>query len=342
MRLLVLATTRDGDAAPALAELLARKRHDPTFGRIPLTGLDTAETAALVAASTEVGATESVVRRLQAGTEGNPFFLTATLRSLTDAVPAGAAAGVLERALKDIAVPDGVREMIGRRLAGLSDTANRVLGIASAIGLEFRLEVVEGLIDASEEQVLSAVEEAVAAGLLREVEEDVDRFRFAHALVREAIYENLGATRRTRMHRRIANVLEAFGAPPAELAHHYFEGRHDQAKAIAYAEQAAEQAAAALAYEEAAGYYRRALEAGVDDAAARCALLLALGHVEVRSRRPGRARDLARGGRHRAQRRAARTPGAGRARVRAALCPSRDARPRGSRAPRRGAGRARR
>ncbi len=153
------------------------------------------------------------------------------------------------------------------------------------IGREFRLELVEELLDTSEDKLLNAVEEAVAAGLLREVQEDVDRFLFSHALVREAVYERQSAARRVRLHRRIGEALETLGAPPAELAYHFVEGRRDPEKAARYAEQAAVEAVESLAYEEAAEHYRRALSVA-EDPERRSALLLELGRAEVRAGSP--------------------------------------------------------
>jgi tetratricopeptide (TPR) repeat protein len=138
-------------------------------------------------------------------------------------------------------------------------------------------------------RMIAALEEAVAAGLLREVE--IDRFAFAHVLIREALYQRQSASRRARTHYKIAEALQVdAAAPPAEIAHHLFASGHlDRAgKAIAYATLAGERAEAALAYEQAAGHYRRALAALAEDAdpRLRCDLLLALGGAEQRSGDP--------------------------------------------------------
>ena len=171
----------------------------------------------------------------------------------------------------------------------------QVVTAASVVGREFRLEVLEALIAQPVERLISALEAAIDAGLIREVEDDVDRFVFAHALVREALYERQSAARRVRAHYAIAQALEGlaprFVLPPAELAHHYSESRHldRTGKAIDYAVAAAQQAAASLSWEQAAGHYRRALEGDVP-AERRCELLLALGSAEARSGHPA-ARD---------------------------------------------------
>ncbi len=217
-RMLVLGTVRDADGhrSKELADLLAKLTRDPAFERLSLTGLDDTETQALASAqAAEVSPT--FILRLQEGTDGNPFFIKETLRSLAEVGGEPA----------KLPVPEGVKELIGTRLARLGETANQVLTVASVIGRDFPLEVLEVLIDEPEERIISALEEACEAGLVGEVEDDADRFVFAHALVRETLYEGQSASRRVRAHHRIAHALEDVGrAAPAELAHHYFESRH--------------------------------------------------------------------------------------------------------------------
>ena len=256
MRLLVLGTARTFEG-----ELLTRLRRQGAFEKLELTGLTADETRALIARD---DVTSGFVQRLAEETEGNPFFIEETLRSLPE---------LEERALSRIAVPEGVKELIGRRLEQLSPTANQVLGVASVVGRRFDLTLLETLL---EQDVLDALEEAVAGGLIRESGE-LDTFAFAHALVRETLYEGQSTSRRVRLHRRIGEALEASGtANPAELAYHFHEGHAPEA--VAYAVAAAEQATAALAWEEAAQHYRRAGE----DLATR----LALGAAELRAGDP--------------------------------------------------------
>src|SRR5262249_6275192 len=131
-----------------------------------------------------------------------------------------------------------------------------------------------------------------------EVEGEVDRFEFAHELVRETLYEEQSASRRVRAHYKIAQELEASGrATPAQLAHHFRESRHldTDGKAVAYTERAGAAAAVALAYEEAVGHYRHAVALSETPA-----LLNALGDAESRAGDPAaratflRAAELAR------------------------------------------------
>ena len=112
----------------------------------------------------------------------------------------------------------------------------------------------------------------------------MDRFVFAHALVRETLYERQSASRRVRLHRRIGEALEAHRRREPGRARLPLLRGAGATKAVDYALAAAEQAAAALAYEEAAEHYRRALvEPRLD-------ILLALGAAELRAGDPRRAR----------------------------------------------------
>ena len=279
-RQLVLGTIRDADGhrSEELTDLLARLSRDPAYERLDLRGLDDEETHALVDTQGAGDISESFVLRLHESTDGNPFFIKETLRSL-----AGGASGTLTAG-----VPEGVKDLIGTRLARLTETANQVLSVASVIGREFDLEVLEALVDEPEERIISALEEAADAALVAEVEDDVDRFVFSHALVRETLYERQGTSRRVRVHHRIARGAGGRSAAPtpAEVAHHYFESRHldREGKAVEFSVRAGDEASAAFAYEEAAAHYRHALErlaAGDDERRCRAA---------ARARRRGVAR----------------------------------------------------
>ena len=143
-----------------------------------------------------------------------------------------------------------------------------LLTLASVVGREFGLGAMERLSELPAEELLDALDEAVAARLLTSVPGSRGRLRFAHALIRETLYEGLTTPRRVQLHRSIGEALEAFygqDAEPhlAELAHHFFEATPggDARKALEYAKRAGERAVRLLAYEEAARLYGLALQA---------------------------------------------------------------------------------
>ena len=270
-RLLIVATfddrqVRGGDRLAVLgrgAELEA----------IRLVGLRPTEVAGLIAARTgRRTVDDESVQRLCEETGGNPFFIQELLRS--------------PRTALEQEVPPAVKQLIDRRLDQLPRASLEVLTLAAVLGNDFNLVELEAVaVDREQDELLDVLEAAVAAGLVVEVPETVDRFAFAHSLVRETLYERPIVSRRLRLHHRIAEALEASALPlhPAQLAHHYFQAREvgGADKAIVFSLQAGAAAQASHAYEAAVEHYERALGilplVGRDDAAARCDLLLSIG-----------------------------------------------------------------
>ena len=149
-------------------------------------------------------------------TEGNPFFIEETLRSLPE---------LEERALSRIAVPEGVKELIGRRLAAaLRDDQPGAQRRARGRPRVPPRRCSRRCSTTTTRSTRSRRRRA--GGLVREADE-LDRFAFAHALVRETLYEGQSTSRRVRLHRRIGEALRgaAGDANPAELAYHFHEGR---------------------------------------------------------------------------------------------------------------------
>jgi class 3 adenylate cyclase/tetratricopeptide (TPR) repeat protein len=291
-RIMVAATYRETEVfrADPLSETLADLRRDHLFERLPLKGLDEDEVAALVRAWAGEEGRPAFVRAVFAETEGNPFFIEEVLRHLAESGAIYQKGGfwTSDLTIEEMAIPDGVRETIGRRLRRLSEPTYRLLSIASVIGRKFQIDVLERLSDLGGDTLLEALEEAVAAQIIEESLEGTDRYYMFHALFREALHEEVGATRRARLHRSIGEVLEELYANEidpylSELAYHFFEARHvgEARKAIDYARRSGDAAMEQLAFEKAAGEYRRALRAmDLDEYAAyedRCTTLLALG-----------------------------------------------------------------
>ena len=298
--LLLVGTYRDVELGRhhPLSRALAELRGGTAAAGSLLRGLGEEEVARFVerAAGTAAaaGAGLATVHRQ---TEGNPFFVGEVVRLL-------ASEGALDGGGGDrLLIPQGVRDVVGRRLDRLSDTANEALRSAAAIGRDFDEEALARIADLDRSQLDSALKEAVGAQFLDPRRED-GRYRFAHALVRETLYEELSAAQRPALHSRIATTLEElYAAEPgrtsrrlAELSHHFNEAAAagDPQKAVGYAERAGDQASGQLGYEEAADHYRRALEAGElagSDRRHRCRLLLLQGEARMRGGNLGEARE---------------------------------------------------
>jgi class 3 adenylate cyclase len=273
-RVLVIATYRDTDVSRGdpLVDVLADLRREPCVERIPLTGLDVEGVTDLLSAAAG-GAVDDraqdLAQALWNETEGNPFFVGEIVRNLVESGAVVQRDGVWTSDLDvaELAIPEGVREVVGRRLSRLSEPANALLATAAVIGSVFDLDLVATVSGIEEDDALDALDEACAAALLRE--SAAGRYEFTHALVKSTLYEELSATRRGRRHRQIADAMEARGTDDvAALAYHYARSGPADMRAVEYAVAAGDRALDALAPEEAVAFFTQAvelLEAAGDD-----------------------------------------------------------------------------
>ncbi len=305
-RVLVVATYRDTDVGRGhpLTDLLADLRRGGGSQRLPVTGLDAAGVAAFIEAAAGHGLDEDgedLARAVWAETEGNPFFMVEVMRHLAET-------GVLERregrwfvssVLDEVGIPEGVRDVVGRRLSRMSEAANQALTVAAVVGSEFEPAIVAAAAGMAEDDLLTGIDEAVAARLVVEVRGPVPRNRFSHALVRATLYDELTGARRVTLHRRVAEAIERVHASGLDdhlpaLAHHWARASAPAAeagKAVDYATRAGNRALAQLAHDEAATYYAQALElltaAGAPaDEPRRLELLIARGEAQRRAGEP--------------------------------------------------------
>jgi AAA ATPase-like protein len=311
LRLLMVATYRDTDLGrnsplgPGLAEL----RRLPGAECLALTGLDQAGVEAFLEALAghaidgEDG--ESLVRAVWEGTEGNPFFVGETLRHLSES---GAVARQDDRwvvTVQDLGIPPGVRDVVGTRLSRLSDQANRALAAAAVAGLEFEPEVVRVAAGLGEEDLATALDEALAAHVVVEVHGMFPRNRFAHALVRATVYDEQNSARKVMLHRKVAEAIETIHAGALDdhlpaLAHHCARSAvstAEKARAVDYAARAGDRALAQLAPQEAVTFYRSALELLVSsgepaDEDRRSDLMISLGDAQQQAGDPDHRETL--------------------------------------------------
>jgi DNA-binding SARP family transcriptional activator len=214
--LLVLGTYRDSDLAPGhpLAGMLADLRRVPGVERIDVGGLGVDEVAELMEdrLGQEVGAAgRRLAEEIADETGGNPFFAGEILSHLRQS-------GKLARdrngrwrlpaTIADLGVPASVREVVEHRVRSLGEPVERALRSAAVIGGEFDLELLERILDERDEELLAALEAAIAAHVIVETPDRPGRFAFAHALINHTLYATAGATRRSRLHRRAAEALE--------------------------------------------------------------------------------------------------------------------------------------
>jgi tetratricopeptide (TPR) repeat protein len=288
----ILVTYRHSDLTRGhpLTGLLAELRREPRAQRIDLDGLADAEIIELMQAAAGYALDDNGValaHAIRRETDGNPFFVTELLRHLWESGflrDVGAGRYELDAELNDLDLPGSVRDVVGQRVARLGDDVERVLRFAAVVGRDFDVDVLARVADVDEDPLLNLLEVAAAAGLIAEV--DGGRFRFVHALIRNTLYRDQGATRRQRTHQRVAQVLEELYADDAEraaeIANHWIASTRPThaSKALEYAVRAGDAAQEALAPMDASRWYEQALElldATADaDGAARCRILLAL------------------------------------------------------------------
>lgn len=264
---LVVGTYRDTDLVRThpLAGVLADLRRQQGVTRLDLGGLTPAEVLALMQAAAGHELDEDGVElsaAIHAETEGNAFFVGEVLAHLAESGAIVQRDGRWEAAdtLQQIGVPEGIREVIGRRLATLGPEADDVLHAAAVIGPEVDVALVAGVVGREVDDVLGVVEGAVALGLFAEVPGQIDRFRFVHALVRQSLVEELSASRRVRYHAAVADALTERGTPELTLlAHHACEAA--PLRSAADATELATRVATTAQVDESLVWHQRALAA---------------------------------------------------------------------------------
>jgi DNA-binding CsgD family transcriptional regulator len=184
-----------------------------------------------------------------------------------------------------------VREVVARRVGRLSQGTRAVLGAACAFEGPFELNVVATVVSIDENLALDAVDEALSADMLAPAG-DADSYRFTHALIRQALYQDLSPSRQVRLHRRVAEALETVhGKRPtpvqaAEIASQYHRsaGLPGAERGVEPALVAATHAESTGAHDEAAGLLRTALALLPSDDVRRPRLLCRLGTALIWAR----------------------------------------------------------
>jgi class 3 adenylate cyclase len=287
---LFVATYRDTDVdrRHPLSEVLADLRREARVSRIALVGLDEAGLGAMLADRAGHEAPADFVRVLLSETEGNPFFVEEVVAHLIETGVIYQRDGVWQSDLTadELGLPEGVRDVVGRRLSRLSERANEVLTVAAVVGRDFDLASVVVAGSFERDSALDALDAAIATGLVNEAPTTPGRFSFSHALVRQTLLEEISGARRARLHWRVGEALMASRtASLSAIAFHLCEGvlAGDVAVAGEAALAAAEFAVAAAAPDEAQSFAHRAIgvldDAAVEEPRLRCRALLVIGNV---------------------------------------------------------------
>lgn len=262
-RIHLVATLRDPPRPErTLARVLATSARETFAERIDLQGLGREAVRMLLESASAKIVAPAVVDSVLAATAGNALFVS-ELAKLT-------VHGELD--VTDLAhglpVPQRVRDLLRWQFDRLSPPCQSVLQLLSVAGGDLELSVLVRAAEQTNDVVLESLSESEAVGLVVAALDPAMRVAFAHDLVRESVYRDLSIAVRARLHRRLAEALEAttLRSPNADvtpIAHHYALGVADGGaqSAVRFCHLAGQQANARLAYEDAVVHYDRALRA---------------------------------------------------------------------------------
>jgi len=268
--ILLVVVYRDAEVGRThpLAGPLATMRRLRNTERIQLTGLDAKEIATLLRTIGNRDAPDALVMALGSETSGNPFFIREVLLHLMEEGRIFHDEGVWAAAgeVAELRIPEGVREVVVRRIGRLSDEAGRFMSVGAAFKGAFSFDVAASVADLEEASALAAVDEALEAQLLRPGP-NADTLDFTHALIRHTLYSELNPARRVRLHAKIAEAMERTWGDrirehAAEVAYQYWRGASLSGgdRGVEYSIAAADQAEAAYAHDESIAFIRIALE----------------------------------------------------------------------------------
>jgi diguanylate cyclase (GGDEF)-like protein len=240
------------------------------FHSITLEPLSLEESTALLHATfPNLKVAGNTIARLHAETRGNPFFLAEILRHLVQThhlVRQGDS--WIFPPLTDVSLPPSVVEVVEASFARLSPAALEVLSQAAVIGMDFTFDLLVEVTERPEREVLAAVEEGLAQGIIMELTEaEEDSYRFRHGTVQKVLYNRLNRRRRRTTHAAVGYALEKTatvsgrgGRLAGELAFHFYHAA-EYLPTLRYAAMAGNQAWRSWAVDEALKFYSWAEEA---------------------------------------------------------------------------------
>jgi tetratricopeptide (TPR) repeat protein len=267
-RVMLLCTYRDMELnrRHQLTVTLGDLARDRLYERVLLRGLTETDIARFVEIAAGFVAPRELSATVHRHTEGNPLFVTEVIRDL---VQSGELTEekVSGRSSWSVRIPEGVREVIGRRLDRLSDRANEIFTTAAVVGRDFTLTALRELAeDTTEGQLLDVLDEALDARLIEELPDEIGHYQFTHALIQETLTSELSSARKVRLHARIAETLEhVYGdhadEHAAELVPHFVEAELvlGNERSVHYSMLAGEQALEMIAPVQALTHFEYAL-----------------------------------------------------------------------------------
>jgi DNA-binding SARP family transcriptional activator len=262
--LLILGTVRELEVGrnDTVVSTLAVLTRSTGARRLHLHGLASDATDALVTQTAGDAVDPVAAATIHARAEGNPFFTTELARLLASG-----------QGLPARDVPSGVRDVVRQRLALLPEPTAELLRVAAVIGRDVDLGLLAAASGRDLDACLDDLEPAILHRLLVDVADQPGVYRFAHALVREVVVDDISSLRRARLHLRVADALDDVEDNAEILAEHLWQAVPIGvgARAAAALERAARVAVRRLAYTTAQELLQRAVQlrrsVGADEAA---------------------------------------------------------------------------
>jgi hypothetical protein len=289
-RLLILGTFRSDEIHRhhrlfEFLPLLVREAHAL---RVDVPRLDDDARRALIAARhpLPVDETNRLAAYLASRSEGNPLYAEELLNALEqDGFLTRTADGWSLGEITDVHVPALLRQVIETRLKHLAPETYTLLQVGAVIGQDVPIDLWQKVTGAGDETLITALEQGREARVLEEA--DGTKWRFRHALIREALYEELVSLRRRSLHRQIAAELTEMRQPDPDAVAYHYQAAND-ARAAEWLIRAGERAGRNFAWNTGAERLTAALvwlEHDSEQDQLRGWLLLDLAHMLVYSHR---------------------------------------------------------
>jgi eukaryotic-like serine/threonine-protein kinase len=233
--LFIILTYREVDMLEAnqLDEVLLDLNRERLSSRVKVRRLTMAQTREMLAAMFTEEISMEFLKPIYDETEGNPFFVEEVVKALVEEGQLSYGEGGWQRPeIQRIIIPQSVRGAVTARVRRLPGEAQETLTLAAIIGREFDFDTLRLASDLDEDTLIGALEQAERAQIIEEVRQGgAATFAFAHALIHSSLRESISTLRRNRLHRRVADAIQALRPADYEnLAFHYAEiGDEEQA-----------------------------------------------------------------------------------------------------------------
>jgi len=271
--------------------------------RVELRALDRAGTSAVIQAALRLDEPplKQLVAAIDERCEGNPFFIEEMLKTLVERGALVPRENVWrpEQLAAATTIPDSVRDVVEQRMSRMDPVARHVVQVAAVIGPTFDFDLLKTVSGADDAALLLAMRAAIDGQLITEVGGG-DRYRFRHALTREAVLGQLQQRERRLLHGAIGNAIQSRAGseqgPLAEDLADHFDQSGDTDRARRYHDLAAVEAKRSFAFSRELRHLERVVELTTEEGAALGDLQLRLSTAAIMSselRRAARAADEA-------------------------------------------------